>query len=80
MSGFKLNSVVFLVAIFVIVLQLVPPSSQLLFKKFNKFKFGANKDPTTGKKWIESEIYFFYTEQRARKIKKTPGKKTREIK
>ena len=54
MSGFKLNSVVFLAAtIFVIVLQLVPPSSQLLLKKFNKLKFGGNIDPSTGIKWIE---------------------------
>ena len=54
MSGFKLNSVVFLAAtIFVIVLQLVPPSSQLLFKKFNKLKFGGNIDPSTGIKWNE---------------------------
>ena len=54
MSGFKLNSVVFLAAtIFVIVLQLVPPSSQLLLKKFNKLKFGGNIDPSTGIKSIE---------------------------
>ena len=60
MSGFKLNSVVFLAAtILVIVLQLVPPSSQLLFKKFNKFKFGANIDPTTGIQWIKFRERFF---------------------